>query len=587
MPCVGEMTVPETLGACPVTAIGRSAFEKKKEILKMVLPAGITSIGGSAFASCSALTEINIPDSVISIGSRAFDYCSSLRQMELPDSLTSLGEHSFSECRALESMRLSPNLTLIPERCFCGCNKLMAIEIPDGVTNIDDFAFMYCSAATTLSLPKGLKSVGAQSFYGCRGLKVLSIPNGTIVAVDAFVDCCNLTKIEVADGNTSVKVVDGCLVSYSGTALMATPSGNEFVKIPEGIVMIPGSMFANAYSLKKVALPNTLQSVGYAAFDYCESLEEIEFPVGFSTFVSSGVPLSSDAFRGCYALKHVVFNGSPPANVDKSKVLNCGRLLYPREYGAEWQKLIDVSMFAGYVQPNNPKVRIVSAAIRENDSTVMDVVYKVTSVNPTVKVRALVFQDGERSFAKVVRPTEFVEDTAKNIGDSITANEEHKLSWRVSADLKVDLAKVKFEVLAVEDDLLPLELTTIPKVGDHAAMEISWNAITEQQVFDALLWLYADGDEGLELADGALKRASDGYLLGYGTTASIWSGRYSKNVTGNGSAYYYFAPAIDYVYSKMGFSVLSGDELKYANEMTRLGLNPSGIRQYAWRTVEE
>ena len=31
MPCVGEMTVPETLGACPVTAIGRSAFEKKKD----------------------------------------------------------------------------------------------------------------------------------------------------------------------------------------------------------------------------------------------------------------------------------------------------------------------------------------------------------------------------------------------------------------------------------------------------------------------------------------------------------------------------------------------------------------------------
>ena len=183
-----------------------------------------------------------------------------------------------------------------------------------------------------------------------------------------------------------------------------------------------------------------------------------------------------------------------------------------------------------------------------------------------MKVRALAFQDGERIFAKVVRPTEFIEDTAKNVGDAITANEEHKISWRVSADWKVDLAKVKFEVLASEGDLLQLELTTIPKVGEHAAMEISWNAVSEQQVFDALLWMYADGDEGLTLKDGVLKNGTT--QLSNGTNLSTVN-------------------AIGYVYGKMGFSVLSGDELKYANEMTRLGLSPSGVRQYAWRTVEE
>ena len=105
----------------------------------------------------------------------------------------------------------------------------------------------------------------------------------------------------------------------------------------------------------------------------------------------------------------------------------------------------------------------------------------------------------------------------------------------------------------------------IPKGGNHAAMEISWNAITKQQVLDALLWLYADGDEGLTVENGVLK---------HGTT---------QLVSSDGL----WTAAMRYVYSKMGFSVLSGDELKYANDLTRLRLSPDGVRQYAYRVEKE
>jgi hypothetical protein len=95
---------------------------------------------------------------------------------------------------------------------------------------------------------------------------------------------------------------------------------------------------------------------------------------------------------------------------------------------------------------------ILSCLVRKNDPTILDVKYIVYSQNPTVNVRALAFQDGERSFLKVVRPETFVKDssgkdTAQNIGDNIPANVEHTLSWKVSADWATDLAKVKFEVL--------------------------------------------------------------------------------------------------------------------------------------------
>lgn len=559
-PCVGEMTVPETLGGCPVTAIGNSAFNGKNEISKMVLPAGITTIGNYAFQGCSALTEINIPDGVTSIGNSAFSSCSSLQQIDLPDTVTSLGTSgfgscsAFDNCSALESVRLSANLTRVSAYCFRRCSKLAKIEIPDKVT-----------------------SIGSMAFYECRGLKTLSIPADAEVADDAFIDCCNLTKIEVAAGNTSVKVVDGCLVSYVGTVLLAAPSGNEYVKIPEGIVTIPEDMFDEAKLLKEVALPTTLRSIGYAAFRD-SALTKIEFPAGFLSFGAS-VSSFDAAFYGCSQLKQVVFNGPPPANVDKSDVLNYGQLSYPREHGAEWQKVVALTKFSGYVQSNRPEVEYVSVAVRKQDPTVLDVTYRVKSTKPTVKVRALAFQDGVRSFANVVRPTEFIEGTAANIGDAIAANAEHKLSWKVSADWQMDLTKFKFEVLAVEEDILPLELITIPENGNNNPIEFSWNAITEPQVFDALLWLYADGDAGLALADGVLKNGSTQLANGVSLYMT------EKYVSGMGYVYTYYA--LNYIFSKMGFSVLSGETLNYVNDATRLGLSPSGVRQYAYRQIEK
>ena len=439
------------------------------------------------------------------------------------------------------------SVTIIGDSAFRNCDGLTSMTIPESVRSIEGRAFMDCCKLSSVMISKGVDRIGWYAFYGCNGL----------IRVD-IIDLAKWCEISF-DGSAANPLYYAHHLNLNGVEV-------RNLVVPEGVTIIGCDAFHGCWGIKTVTIPASVTSIGL----------ESEEALG-----------GGDAFSGCSGLTSVEFLGAPPSNISSSLLLRCDVLRIPREYGAAWRKLFAANSFPGYGWGQKQMAEIVSSVIRENDPTVMDVVYKVTSMKPMVKVRPLAFQDGERSFAKVVRPTEFIEDTAKNIGDEIAANEEHKLSWRVSADWKADLAKVKFEVLAVEDDLLPLELTTIPKVGEHAAMEISWNAVSEQQVFDALLWMYADGDEGLVLSDGVLKRASDGCLLGYGTTVSIWNGRYSKNVTGNGSTYYYFAPAIDYVYSKMGFSVLSGEELKYANEMTRLGLSPSGVRQYAWRTVEE
>jgi hypothetical protein len=198
---------------------------------------------------------------------------------------------------------------------------------------------------------------------------------------------------------------------------------------------------------------------------------------------------------------------------------------------------------------------IISCQVRKNDPTILDVKYIVYSQNPTVNVRALAFQDGERSFLKVVRPETFVKDsngneTAKNIGDNIAANVEHTLSWKVSADWAVDLAKMKFEILSSDQGKLPLDLITIPSVNGNPEITVSYNSQKSADVFNALLWYYASGEKDLKLKDGYLYTTNGGYLSNRTTSDSM-------------------ALAVDYIFGKMGCKFLNGELLNYASSATR------------------
>ena len=615
----GNLTVPATLGGYQVRRIGDSAFRGCSGLTGIALPSGVVRIEDSAFYDCSGLLNVSLPGTLTYIGNEAFYGCSGLASVVIPDSVTSMGSYAFRNCSALQSVTLSRNLTSIPYCCFNGCSSLQSIVFPAGLTSIGKEAFDDCKALADVALPNGLTSIGSEAFYNCDSFTRFDIP-ATVESIGTRIigGCDNLKTITVAAGNINCKVVNNCLVSYSGSTLLAVPFGCATVDIPQGVTAIPEYMFYNDDNLVSVTIPQGVTSIGGSAFQYCDKLTAVEIPVGCTmvgndafylcdSLTQVSLPdgltsIGSYAFRYCYPAeiilpasvtavgsyafegdnytsRRVVLLGAPPSGIASSYLLSSSNVSYPREYGAAWLEILNnINKFNGYNQTNKPEVEYVSVAVRESDPTILDVVYRVKSGKPTVKVRALAFKDGVRSFANVVRPETFIEGTEAHVGDAISANAEHKLTWRVSSDWQIDLAKVKFEVLAVEEDLLPLELVTIPANGSNRAMEISWNAINAKQVFDALLWLYADKTAGLTLANGVLKDGSVQIASGSTPTTSTYMYVNGKNV--------YTYPAQEYVFSKMGFSLLSGDTLTYANAMTRLGLSPDGVRQYAYRWIE-
>ena len=203
-----------------------------------------------------------------------------------------------------------------------------------------------------------------------------------------------------------------------------------------------------------------------------------------------------------------------------------------------------------------PSVTIRSAAMRPG-TTLMDVVYQVTDPDDaTVKVRALAFKDGVRSFANVIRPVTWAEGTEANIGDAIATNVDHTLTWDVAADWNIQLGQVKFEVQAVDSNgMLPFDGISIPAAAGQPELTINETGLTDPQVFNPLLWFYASGNPYMEVTNGT--------LLGSGT-----SGVFNQRsvVVGSTLTRQHAQP---FLFKLLDIEPAGSEQLSYADAATR------------------
>lgn len=306
---------------------------------------------------------------------------------------------------------------------------------------------------------------------------------------------------------------------------------------------------------------------------------------------------------GWYAIELRVANNGGGGGCQNSSQYG---ILWKKFTDSDWRKfMVDADdLFYTGVIPDSIAAEsftlpfIISSSVRENDPTVFDVTYKVLSDRPTVNVRALAFEDGERSFAKIVRPETFVADmdgnpTASNVGDNIAANVEHKLAWKVSSDWKTDLAKVSFEILVSDEGQLPIDVVEISAQGVYPKVTVGTNVQTGEDVFNALLWYYANGESDLTLSGGVLSSggkvlATNGhlgvgsttYLMSYDNRRSYFTDSFTCESAGNVYGLNDLENSTKYIYGKMGWKVLGGAAVAYANSAMRTSLSPIAHVQY-------
>ena len=301
------------------------------------LPSTLESIGDYAFDRRKGLTEIVLPAGLTAVGSHAF--CSTgVTSVHLPEGITVIPASCFAGCSALTEATLSDRTVIIGGLAFSSCSSLATIGIPDTVTEIGGSAFENCSSLESIVIPDSLETLGESAFYGCSSLKSVTIPVDFTCMRNIFKDVTTVETIHYTKGKTGImrdrtNSTSGDTMLYYTLEFYSRDSLKNVI-LGEGITRIGNYAFEgmppNEYSGVnetpfRVQLPSTLESIGDYAFDRRKGLTEIDLPegltsVGSHAFYCTGLTslqipaalttIGNSAFAGCSDLQDIWYRGS-------------------------------------------------------------------------------------------------------------------------------------------------------------------------------------------------------------------------------------------------------------------------------------
>ena len=165
----GVLSIAKKLGGCPVTAIGKKAFQSCTNLTGVAFPHSVTSIGEFSFWRCSQMASVTIPNSVTEIKLAAFCACRNLKSVSIPGSVNNVGKTAFNDC-GLTNVMLGAGVKNIDNGAFEECVHLTTVAIPKSVTNIADLAFSRCTGLRDVTIGEGVTSLGSYAFSGCTSL---------------------------------------------------------------------------------------------------------------------------------------------------------------------------------------------------------------------------------------------------------------------------------------------------------------------------------------------------------------------------------------------------------------------------------
>ncbi len=345
----GSYTIPST-----VKHIANSAFENCYSLTAVTLPTSLISTGTYAFAYCSGIFgDLTIPNGVTTLGDGAFYGCYNLTgTVTVPATLITLGAYCFMECNNLKSFSVnasnpdyaSSNDILYSKNLdtlfICPGAKTGLFTIPNSVKLIGSHAFYKCSKLTgTITIPLTTDYIGYYAFYGCpqigayavnalnpyftaengilyskskdriiicptAKIGTITLPQNTI-SVDpgafnnctgitgnihlpaslnylgeyAFYNCSAINGFTVDDTNQYFSAADGVLFSKNQEQLYLCPLNKAGAySVPSSVKHIGYAAFDGCSKLTEINLTDNIQKIGEYAFEYCTGISSLTIP---------------------------------------------------------------------------------------------------------------------------------------------------------------------------------------------------------------------------------------------------------------------------------------------------------------------
>lgn len=288
------ITIPDSLGGYPVTAIGIYAF-----------------------SYCNTLTSVTVPDSVIEIQNYAFYQSAKITTISLGAGVNILGYSVFARCYKLTQINAAGTNNAYSSSGGVLFNKTgeTLVQYPPGKTG-------------SYTMPVGVTSIAANAFYDCDYLTSVSVGSAVnLIGNLAFSSCSVLTQINVDPVNTAYSSLDGVLFDFAKTILIQYPSGKSgSCTVPAGVLTVANEAFSTCSGLTAVNLPAGLTAIGSSAYYYCSGLTSLVIPdsvtqIGASAFsvcrnlevlnLGTGVQsIGANAFNSCTKVASLVIPDS-------------------------------------------------------------------------------------------------------------------------------------------------------------------------------------------------------------------------------------------------------------------------------------
>ena len=267
---VTSVTLPNT-----VDSLQYCAFYSANQLTFVGLPATLKYMGDYCFAS-TKLTNIILPEGLEEIPNSCFFTVPTLQSITFPSTLKKIKSSSFYKCTGLTEITIPEGCEEI-DKAFLYCTNLQHVSLPSTLRVLGDGAFNNCTSLASITLPSSVESIGEEAFFEDKLITEITLPRSLKTIGGGAFAKSGLRTINIEEGNTDLKLIDGCVYSNNGKVLALAPmKGLTSHNVAEGCVGIGHGAFWGS-ELESITLPESVAAIDDYAF--CQSrLSNINFP---------------------------------------------------------------------------------------------------------------------------------------------------------------------------------------------------------------------------------------------------------------------------------------------------------------------
>ena len=201
------------------------------------------------------ITEIVVEDGINDIDEFAFENCKFVKKVTLPNSLKHIGQFAFQGCVSLEEVTAEGSVGVLSTRDENNINrdKITEVVVEDGINDNRSFAFKNCKSLKEVTLPR---YIGQSAF---KGVSLKRVTFEDSVGVLSTQDVRNMRRVESDYPDT---------VNENGD-LLDVKREKRFSNL------IVAFAFDGCVSLKKITVPNLIETICKHAFYGCVNLKEV------------------------------------------------------------------------------------------------------------------------------------------------------------------------------------------------------------------------------------------------------------------------------------------------------------------------